>query len=382
MAENALEQQLDKLFSKLEHLAPTEALPAEAGQFRLDDIFSPDEGTAGQPRLDAVQLENAMHPAESPSTPPPAHARPSQALVRDAQPELVLQMGHWGIDPLLEMLANGDQEKATAALINLLQQSKAANQHLLTMAKKPGRAASLQRGSEAYFSHLLGQKFVYVPPGSFPMGSNRHSDELAKADELPQHPVNLSGFWMSRYLVTAAHFRVFVEQSGYQPQGAATLGDRGNLPVADVTWHDALTYCRWWQKRSGLPITLPSEAEWEKAARGSDSRRYPWGNEPPDPTRCHFSEPTPVGQFSPQSDSPFGCADMAGNVWEWTRSLYRRYPYTPHDGRERLDLDLPRTIRGLTFNNPKLMTRAAYRHQLEPGISLPRLGFRVVISPG
>ena len=116
--------------------------------------------------------------------------------------------------------------------------------------------------------------------------------------------------------------------------------------MVNVSWQDAQAYCQWLSEKTGKSYRLPSEAEWEKAARGADGRVYPWGNEW-DAAKCNTRESkiqgtSPVGQFSTLGDSPSGCADMVGNVWEWTLSLWGpdsdspkyRYPYDPADGRE------------------------------------------------
>jgi len=158
-----------------------------------------------------------------------------------------------------------------------------------------------------------------------------------------------------------------------------------------VTWHDAMAHCRWLSERSGLRVTLPSEAEWEKAARGplpavgAKVRIYPWGDDPPDDTRCNFNmqvgTTTPVGKYSPRGDSPYGCADMAGNVWEWTRSLFKSYPYDPEDGRENLEAGDIRVLRGGAFNCEGGLVRCAFRVRNYPDLRGAGGGFRVVVSP-
>ena len=152
-----------------------------------------------------------------------------------------------------------------------------------------------------------------------------------------------------------------------------------------VSWHDAQAFCEWASRESGLTICLPSEAQWEKAARGTDGRTWPWGNQPLDDKRCNYNsnikEPSPAGMYSPLGDSPYGCADMAGNVWEWTSSLYKDYPYRAGDGREDLDADDARVLRGGAFFNLQFNVRCASRYWLFPNYRYHLHGFRVCALP-
>ena len=163
--------------------------------------------------------------------------------------------------------------------------------------------------------------------------------------------------------------------------------------MVGVDWHAALAYCRWLGAVTGKPITLPSEAEWEKAARGADdARAYPWGDDF-DAALCNVRESgfgwtTPVGIFL-NGASPYGCLDMAGNVWEWTRSLWGKgsecefaYPYDPLDPRrEQLDAksDITRVVRGGSWCGPRDDARCAYRLRGQPDDRHDDLGFRVVL---
>ena len=178
------------------------------------------------------------------------------------------------------------------------------------------------QGFEEYENLADGTVLIDVPAGTFQMGSNERDDEK------PPHSVTVPSFFMARVPVTNAQFARFVEATGFDAgtawrMRASMHGEQA--PVHSVNWHDATAYCAW----AGL--RLPSEEEWEFAARGTADRIYPWGNEW-DSTRCKNSvgrtgpnPMAPVGSF-PSGASPCGCLDMAGNMIQWTSSRYDRYP--------------------------------------------------------
>ncbi len=257
---------------------------------------------------------------------------------------------------------------------------------------------------------LLG--FVHVPEGAFLMGSDARKDRWARKEwETPQHELFLPAFYMARYPVTVAQFRAFVESSGRRPRDPNSLRGLPNHPVVWVTWHEALAYCDWlterlraWQatpeplagllRGQGWRITLPSEAQWEKAARSDDGRIFPWGDE--FNIQWANSRETGIGSTSAVGcflggASPYGVEGMIGNAWEWTRSLWGLewekpdygYPYNPGDGRENLDADdsHSRVLRGGSFNYYEYSLRCAARNFVNPGNRLDYLGFRVCASP-
>jgi len=178
---------------------------------------------------------------------------------------------------------------------------------------------------------------VYIPAGEFIMGSSPADGRVGISigvDELPKHRVYLKAFYIDRYEVTNEEYEKFVKATGHPPpvstkhklyswvNGKPPRGQE-KLPVTNVTWYDADAYCRWAGKR------LPTEAEWEKAARGTDGRQWPWGNKFI-PGRCNTKyqgagKILPVGSV-PGDRSPYGVYDMCGNVSEWTSSWYKPYP--------------------------------------------------------
>jgi formylglycine-generating enzyme required for sulfatase activity len=233
-------------------------------------------------------------------------------------------------------------------------------------------------------------EMVPIPGGEFWMGSDPQKDPHTVKNEEPQHILYLADYCIARTPVTNAQYLAFVLSAAYRPpkgwRGETPPQGREDHPVTHVFWRDGLAYCRWLASVTGKPYDLPGEAEWEKAARGTEEQIYPWGNAPPDKSLCnsdfHVRGTTPVGHHSPQGDSPYGCADMAGNVWEWTRSVLKPYPYNPADGREEGSADDDHVLRGGSFIDPPLFLRCAFRYAIRPADWIRLIGFRVVLSPG
>jgi len=258
-------------------------------------------------------------------------------------------------------------------------------------------------------------EFVRVPAGEFLMGSDKEKDSDAYSDELPQHKVHLDEFWMGKYPVTVAQFTAFVRDSGHQttaekrgtgrgwtggkweeikganwqhPRGPKSdVKGKGMHPVRQVSWDDAQAFCEWASRQAETHIRLPTEAEWEKGARGADGRIYPWGNEQPNKNRCNFDknakDTTPVGRYSPAGDSPYGCVDMAGNVCEWVSDWYHgdyyessldRNPTGPSFGEYRV-------LRGGGWANTERNVRSAFRVRHSPDYRDVHDGFRVAAVP-
>lgn len=229
---------------------------------------------------------------------------------------------------------------------------------------------------------VLGFSVMWVPAGMFLMGSDKARDQRGYDDEFPQHEIMLSDYWIAKTPVTVSQFRDFAVEHHWSDRESLERPD--NHPMVRVNWLDALAYCRWLGEKTGLPVTLPNEAEWEKAARGTDGRIYPWGDTSPTENLCNFGGnvggTTSVGTYSPQGDSPYGCADMAGNVWEWTRSPYKDYPYETQDGWEDLKVDDARVLRGGAFGYSRDFVRTANRGKRNPHHRNSYYGFRIAIS--
>ena len=227
---------------------------------------------------------------------------------------------------------------------------------------------------------------VRVAEGPFLMGSVAARDQHAQDDELPPHRVYTPEFYIGQYPVTNLQYQAFISASQHEaPQywdAGEVPGATENHPVVWISWEDALAFCAWLSDRTGQVFRLPTEAEWEKAARGPDGFIYPWGDELPDESRCNFGgkigETTPIGLYSPQGDSPYGCADMLGNAWEWCQSLYRPYPYRADDGREDTQAEGIRVLRGGAFYFIQRNVRCAYRNRILPHDAYRSFGFRVV----
>jgi len=254
---------------------------------------------------------------------------------------------------------------------------------------------------------------VDVPEGQFLMGIEQSDDN---ENEKPQHRVGLSAYRIGKYPVTNAQYRFFIEDSGYTRKHRDCWTDLGwkfietsnisipalwydstwnldNHPVVGVSWYEAVAYCNWLTKTAPEKhkFRLPTEAEWEKAARGTDGRKWPWGNDfewwNANTLASEINRTTAVGLF-PKSPSPFDAFDMAGNVWEWCSSQWGsdlktpsfKYPYRVDDGREEPNNADLRVMRGGSWNVPEKHAQCATRNRNYPHNRNNDVGFRVAAS--
>ncbi len=201
-------------------------------------------------------------------------------------------------------------------------------------------------------------EMVYIPAGPFIMGSD---DEFAQISSKPAHRVDLKGYWIDRFEVTNAQYAACVESkyctvvrdiASAEHPDYYTNAAYADYPVIHVDWNQANAYCSWAGKR------LPTEAEWEKAARGSDSYIYPWGNELQQPMPMQINQfgmgdTVPVRSF-PEGASPYGVYNMAGNVWEWTADQFDRYYYgkSPAENPKSVTGGVEYVIRGFSWAYP------------------------------
>ena len=224
-------------------------------------------------------------------------------------------------------------------------------------------------------------KLVYIPPGQFTMGSAPNEPGAAE-NEQPQHKVMLDAYLIGRYDVTNAQYAAFAQATGRSFHIPAGKADH---PVVQVSWDDAVAFCQWASRTSGREVRLPTEAQWEKAARGIKYLRYPWGSAAPDAAHLNSNnnvgDTTPVGYYSPAGDSPYQAADMAGNVWQWTSSLLRPYPYRADDGRESTASRDSRVLRGGSYADDAVLARSAVRNASLPNYRSDAVGFRVAVVP-
>lgn len=254
---------------------------------------------------------------------------------------------------------------------------------------------------------------VRIPAGDFLMGA---AD--AEEDERPVHRVFVSEFSIGRFAVTNDEYARFIRATAHPPPAVRGLplvagggrdglfrelagpyawaddgsppAGRGGHPVSLVRYEDAAAYCRWLSEALGRFVRLPTEAEWEKAARGgTDGQRYPWGNEI-DPTRANYlPEPAlkrqrgtrPTGTYPPNE---YGLCDIIGNVWEWVADWYGADYYAIGEARDPIgpNVGIMRIVRGGSWVNPDVsMLRCAYRHKVPPDTYAYSIGFRIVCPP-
>lgn len=245
-----------------------------------------------------------------------------------------------------------------------------------------------------------GAIMVWVPAGPFVMGLDetdaniiarqlgfQTGNDLWAWDSYPKRKIDLPGFFIDQHEVTVARWHKFVQATGHTSKSKEAAQhfnkpDKQDLPAGEIRWDDAKAYAQWAGRR------LPSDAEWEKAARGTDGRLYPWGNDPPTPEHGHFGDKKKrpllyvnVGSF-PKGASPYGALDMLGNQYEWTADWMEPYPGNPqadkmkdYAGKKNVSL------RGGSWYHGWIGFYAAKRFGLRPDETYYHIGFRTVWTP-
>lgn len=280
-------------------------------------------------------------------------------------------------------------------------------------ASKPPQNASI---GTSWTDPKSGIEFVFVPAGEFLMGSN-DSDKDPINDEKPEHTNETTAYWIGKTEITNGQFRQFMDGKGYDMQSYWTEAgwkwrngnnstkpdcwDNTDLngesqPVTCISWYEAMAFAAWLKSETGLEVRLPSEAEWEKAARGTDGLIYPWGNkfDGSEFNFCDsncvydwkdknfndgFAKTAPVGSY-PANASPYGALDMAGNVAEWTSTLW--HLYQENDGLgdiESINTEGDRVFRGGAWDSYPSSGRAAHRANESKAYQNVHTGFRLVV---
>ncbi len=322
----------------------------------------------------------------------------------------------------LKHLANDDSRSVSAAAAEALGSVQHPGGHLRRSAfsvkpRTQNPEPRTRNPDVLTISSPIELELVRVPAGEFLMGSDPKIDKYTDDNEQPQHTVFLPDYYVAKTPVTNAQYAAFVQATGYQtmaekegegwvwtgkkwdqisgvdwrhPRGPdSDISGKTDHPVVQIGWADAVAFCQWLSQETGQIFRLPTEAEWEKAARGTDGWLYPWGNEW-DNTRLNSREggvrdTTPAGGYSPQGDSPYGVADMAGNVWEWCATKEgKSYPYDTAEDEWSSDYLAEiglRVLRGGSWDSLQDDARCACRIRDENLFRYSLVGYRVVVSP-
>ncbi len=251
---------------------------------------------------------------------------------------------------------------------------------------KQVKAQAYYKAGEIFHDYLKNgnpaPEMVNIPAGDFLMGDVQGT---GLENELPVHRVSIENFYMSRYLVSFAEYDEFAEATGREKPDDEGWG-RANRPVINVSWYEALAYTDWLSEQTGKHYTLPTEAQWEYAAKAGVDTDYPWGNDlGTNRLNCRNSgskwsgkQTAPVGSFSPNA---FGLFDMVGNVWAWTCSAYTN----KYDGSEQRCVSNKYrervVLRGGSWYNLHIWSRLTFRYRYKPSFHLNTVGFRLIIRP-
>ncbi len=350
-------------------------------------------------RAESSQERKMEKGGESPS---PAERGQVEGKI-EPPPALVPFLSQRGIAAVRRILTMQNKSGAEEANFAGLSTDELKIYFTLTRSVEAPQAAPAVEAARLVFEPQM----IRIPAGKFLMGSTKEQAAQAIKDgadidwverEQPQHTVELSEYSIGKYPITNREYQAFVREGGTPPRdwdGDQFPADKGSHPVVNVSWDDASAYCKWLSEKTKKSYRLPTEAEWEKAARGEDGRIYPWGNEF-DSKKANTSESqvgntTDVGKFSNSDpalsgDSPYGCADIAGNVWEWCNDWFNEKEYKSRADKITKDPrgsknGIFRSLRGGSWGVNEEVARVAVRNYYLPSSRLNYLGFRVVVLP-
>ena len=344
------------------------------------------------------------------------HYVPANADMREIVYELIREAGSEGwlaelvVCAYCEKPTHGDMAaffanlrpkilEANAALNQLIQEveakqisNAAAQPHQTQSTAKPSTLSTEAPGTPAYEPET-----IQVPEGPFLMGMRPGDFQTlrmdVKKDELPRYEVFLNAYEIGRYPVTNTQYRFFIEEAGHRApvhwEGGAFPDGRKSHPVVNVSWEDAEAYALWLHQKTGKDYRLPTEAQWEKAARGTDGRFYPWGGawktDRLNSRESRQRRTTHAGQYSPEGDSPYGLADAVGNVREWCANFYAADTYQDHKNARNPvgpKSGVHRVLRGGSFQDNRLSCRCTTRFAEYPYFYANYVGFRIVCLTG
>ena len=296
----------------------------------------------------------------------PPRAIIEEEKIEETEPQMVEEI----VEPMEPQIFEEEIEEAELQIVEdevaeVEPQIVEEEKQVETIEPEKETVLKLSKIMPSYFNEKDGSDMAFIPEGYFVMG-----DEDGEENEKPVGEIYVPGFYIDIYEITNKQYELFQGEL----YNSGSNFDCDLCPVTNVSWEEAESYCNWAEKR------LPIEDEWEKAARGTQQLKWPWGNFPKENTtngpggqEKYLTGPEPVGSF-PQRASVFGVLDMAGNVWEWTNSFY--LPYY-----NKLSFDLRyqkeyKVLRGGSWKNITENTRTTIRHPVPPETRLPNIGFR------